>query len=938
MHPRDKTLLNDIAYLKTILYQALEEQVGKRLLKVIDDLSKKNILSKDWSCDPQKGARTSVLSDKLFKTIKRIRISKTARIIQAYSINFQLINLAEENFGMQDRRRKERQGLTVSGSIEGCVREFRGNGVTPDEIQLLLNRLSIAPVITAHPTEAKRRTVLEKHRKIYLSIFKKESPIWTDREREAIREEILGEVEKLWQTGDIRLERPKVKEEVLNGIFYFNKTFFDALPRIYDELCRQLQRYYPGYKFSIPPSLLLFGSWVGGDRDGNPFVTSEKTKWTLISHKELIIAKYMQIISRLISSLSISMQFILPGKEFLASIKEDANAMGAEGQRIIARNPYEPYRQRLSLIRKKLENTNANKDVFYRNIEEFIEDLNIIKRSLNANKGGRIARLEILPLIRQAEAFGFHLAKLDIRQHSEIHRMAAAELLEKAGIVTDIPFYLALPEQDKVKILSGELTSIRSLAPDYARLSHETKEVLDTFKVIKYAQDKISWEGVGSYIVSMTHNASDILTVGLLAKEAGLSGISDDNEIFNRIDIVPLFETIDDLRRAPQILIALFSNPAYRRYLAKRDNIQEVMLGYSDSCKDGGILTSGWELYHAQKIITEAAAEYKIKLKLFHGRGGTVGRGGGPTHKAILAQPRGTVNGLIKITEQGEVISSKYANLGTALYNLNLLVAGVMEATLNSKQSAGVGWALPANQKSKKQGEDFEGAFEEISGISYRLYRGLIDGPDFLTYFYQATPIEELEHLKIGSRPTYRKGKGGVEDMRAIPWVFSWNQTRHIIPGWYPFGSSLTAFIGNDAARERLVQEMYVRWPFFNNLVDNIQMVIAKSDMHIARLYSTLVKDKKIREKIYKKIHKEFKLTVKMILKITGQKRILDNDPLLQRSIAMRMPSIYPVNYIQVALLRRLRSGRIQGSEREKSIAALMMSINCISAGLRNTG
>src|SRR3989338_11118364 len=260
MHPRDKTLLNDIAYLKTILYQALEEQVGKRLLKVIDDLSKKNILSKDWSCDPQKGARTSVLSDKLFKTIKRISISKTARIIQAYSINFQLINLAEENFGMQDRRRKERQGLTVSGSIEGCVREFRGNGVTPDEIQLLLNRLSIAPVITAHPTEAKRRTVLEKHRKIYLSIFKKENPIWTDRERETIREEILGEVEKLWQTGDIRLERPKVKEDVLNGIFYFNKTFFDALPRIYDELCRQLQRYYPGYKFSIPPSLLLFGS------------------------------------------------------------------------------------------------------------------------------------------------------------------------------------------------------------------------------------------------------------------------------------------------------------------------------------------------------------------------------------------------------------------------------------------------------------------------------------------------------------------------------------------------------------------------------------------------------------------------------------------------------------------------------------------------------
>jgi len=566
--------------------------------------------------------------------------------------------------------------------------------------------------------------------------------------------------------------------------------------------------------------------------------------------------------------------------------------------------------------------------VFYRNIEEFLEDLNIIKRSLNANKGGRIARLEILPFIRQVEAFGFHLAKLDVRQHSESHRIAVAELLEKAGIITGIPFYLALPEQDKVKILSGELASIRPLVPDYARFSPETKEVLDTFKVIKYAQDKISWEGVGSYIVSMTHNASDILTAQLLAKEAGLCGTSDDNELFNRLDMVPLFETIDDLRRAPAILKSLLSNHTYRSYLAKRDNIQEVMLGYSDSCKDGGMLTSGWELYHAQKIITEMAAEYKIKLKLFHGRGGTVGRGGGPTHKAILAQPRGTVNGLIKITEQGEVISSKYANLGTALYNLNLLVAGVMEAALPSGQ-----WKVSSGQE-----RVYENAFEEISGVSYKLYRGLINDPDFLTYFYQATPIEELEHLNIGSRPAYRKGKGKVEDLRAIPWVFSWNQSRHIIPSWYPFGSSLRLFVKNDGLRERLLKEMYEKWPFFNNLVDNVQMAIAKSDMHIASLYSTLVKEKRIREKIYNKIHREFNLTIKMLLKITGQKRILDNDPLLQRSIAMRRPSIDPVNYIQIALLRKLRRGQMQGSESEKSIAALMMSINCIAAGLKNTG
>ncbi len=949
MRYKDEPLLNDIAYLKTILSHVLTEQVGKRLLKIIEDLSASSIL-------PKRGIRTSASSAGLFKKAHGLSLNETSGVIQAYSINFQLINLAEENFGMQDRRVIQRKGEPVSGSIEECVRMFRKNKVSPDKIQSLLNRLSIAPVITAHPTEVKRRTVLEKHRKIYLAIFKKENPIWTDREKEIIRQEIIGEVQKLWQTGDIRLESPKVEEEVLNGIFYFNRTFFEVLPMLYDELLYQLGRYYPESEFSVPP-LFLFGSWVGGDRDGNPFVTGEKTRWALMAHKELAISKYMEIISQLISILSMSRQLILPSKELLVSIKDDASAMGVEGQKIAARNPHEPYRQKLSLMRKKLENTLKAgtgghgfeakfeetvtqgfslegvkpEGLSYRSAEEFIDDLNIIKTSLYENKGERIAKLEILPLIRQAECFGFHLAKLDIRQHSEIHRMAAAELLLKAGIVQS--GYLALPEQDKVKVLSAELVSVRPLVPDYVRLSHETKEVLDTFKVIKYAQDKISWDAIGSYIVSMTHNASDILTVQLLAKEAGLCGTSDDNEkMFNRLDIVPLFETIDDLRRAPAILKSLLSNHTYRRYLAKRDDIQEVMLGYSDSCKDGGILTSSWELYHAQKMITEAAAEYKIKLKLFHGRGGTVGRGGGPTHKAILAQPCGTVNGLIKITEQGEVISSKYANLGTALYNLNMLVAGAMEATLGSEQS------IMANSEQSNKEIIFEEAFKEISEISYRLYRELVDDPDFITYFYQATPIEELEHLKIGSRPTYRKGKGKVEDLRAIPWVFSWNQSRHIIPGWYPFGSSLKAFVKNDASRERLLQEMYEEWPFFNNLVDNIQMVIAKSDMTIARLYSSLVKDKKIRDRIYGKINREFNLTVKMLLKITGQKKTLDNSPFLQRSINMRRPSIDPVNYIQVMLLRRLRHESAGGDEREKLIATLMMSINCVAAGLRNTG
>lgn len=915
---KDKTLLNNIDYLKSILHQVLEEQVGKNLLTIIDNLSSAGI-------NPIKGAGASSLSSKLFKKVAALNLSDASQVIQAYAINFQLINIAEENFGMQDRRRIQRQGRPVPGSIEECVKAFKKKNLPPERIQMLLNSLSLMPVITAHPTEVKRRTVLEKHRKIYLAIFKKENPIWTDREQAAIQEEIMGEVQKLWQTGDIRLERPTVEEEVLNGLFYFNATFFEVLPTLYDELSCHLSKYYPGENFSIPP-FISFGSWVGGDRDGNPFVTSEKTKWALISHKELALSKYREAISQLISKLSISRQLIMPGKELLASIKQDARNMGIEGEKTIARNPHEPYRQKLSLIKKKLENTQQKQEAFcYRDIQGFIDDLDIIKHSLIAGKGERIAHLEIEPLIQQASTFGFHLAKLDIRQHSEAHRTAVSELLEKAGVITS--GYLALTEKEKLRILSGELESIRPLVPDHVHLSPETKEVLDTFKEIKYAQDNISWNATGSYIVSMTHNSSDILTVQLLAKEAGLCGISHDNVLFNRLDIVPLFETIDDLRRAPTILAELFSNQIYRKYLAKRDITQEVMLGYSDSCKDGGILTSGWELYKAQKEITEVSAEHKLKLRFFHGRGGTVGRGGGPTHKAILAQPRGTNNGLIKITEQGEVISSKYANLGTASYNLNLLIAGVMEAAIASSED---------RRKNKEQ--PYEDAFEEISKISFQLYRKLVDDEDFLTYFYQATPIEELEHLKIGSRPSYRKGKGRVEDLRAIPWVFSWNQSRHIIPGWYPFGSALMAFIGNDSGRERLLRKMYEKWPFFNNLIDNIQMVLTKSDMTIAGLYSTLVKNEKTRERIYKKILAEFNLTVKMILKITRQKKMLDNDPFLQRSIDMRRSSIDPVNYIQVALLKRLREGKTSGDEREKMISTLMMSINCVAAGLRNTG
>ena len=938
----DKQLIRDIKYLKDILYEILSEQVGRNFLKVISSLTDVSL------------SHPSNVS--LLDIIKGLDIETINRIIQAYSVNFQLTNIAEENFGMQSRRMIQKNGRAIDGSIEHCIKMFKENGVSQEEIGDILSSLSISPVITAHPTEVKRRTVLEKHRNIYLSIFKKENPIWTKREMHALRQGIAGEILKLWQTGDIRLEKPEVEEEVENGIFYFNKTFFDVVPRLYDELAYQLKRYYPDYDFTIP-SILSFGTWIGGDREGNPFVISGKTRWTFKRQKRLILTKYIESVSALISRMSISRHLVHVGRELLSSIRDDAIKMGMEGEVIISRNPHEPYRQKLSLIKRKLENTlktvisdqwsvvRENKDnlEYYRTADEFLDDLNIIKKSLVENNGRRVSEIDIEPLIRQVQTFGFALARLDIRQHSEVHRMAVSELLEKAGVIRS--GFLVMPEKEKVRILSNELLGIRPLVPSYSNVSAETKEVLDTFNVIKEAQEEVGWNAAGSYVISMTHNASDVLAVLLLAKEAGLCGIADDSKVFSRIDVVPLFETIDDLKRLPDILEELFSSEAYRVYLADRGNLQEVMLGYSDSCKDGGILTSNWALYKAQKTVTRIAEKYGVKIRLFHGRGGTVGRGGGPTHKAILAQPKGTVNGDIKITEQGEVISSKYANLGTAEYNLNLLIAGVMEATLNTK-------AKGKGQKAKGK-ERFEDVFEEISEISYRLYRELIEDEDFLAYFYEATPINELEHLNIGSRPSYRSGIlpdiKKVEDLRAIPWVFSWNLSRHIIPGWYPFGSAVKTFIEKGSrrvpfgrrfkgSREELLKSMYKNWLFFSNLIDNIQMVIAKTDMDIARLYASLVKDKKTRERIYKKIRGEFNLTVKMVLAITGQKNILDNDKFLQRSINLRKPSIDPVDYIQVDLLKKIRDGKIKGEKKQALIKTLMASINCIAAGMRNTG
>ena len=921
-HLDDSRLQSDIQYLEDALSEVIREQEGGELFHLIEEFEN--------ACKRIKDQYDPSIEEFLLRESGKLNLPTSSKLTQAFALYFYLLNTAEENFGMQQRREIQRQQGRLQGSFEDCLARLKDKGVDRQTILGIINDLSIEPVMTAHPTEAKRLTILKKYRKIYLTIFKKENPIWTPEEKALLRQDIINEIQKLWQTGDIFLERPTVQEEIANGLHYFRESFYPVIPKLYFSLKRAMERFYPDNELYLPP-FLKFGSWIGGDRDGNPNVTPDLTRWALKAQKDLILSLYIQSVYELTGSLSQSTTRVNVSAELLASIEIDAANMPDIGQRVIDRNPYEPYRQKLSFIKIRLEKTRdannadllsqvAHSERLYQKPSEFLDDLHIIRRSLKGNKGSKTAEIEIDALIKRVEVFDFRLVRLDIREEASKHTRAICEIFQRLGIYLD---FSDLSEEEKIRVLTTEIENRRPLIYEGMNLSPECIRTVETFRVIKWARENISPEAINTYIISMTHEISDILTVLLLAKETGLyRGLAG-------IDIVPLFETIDDLRRSGEIMDELFSLPVYRKYLEQRGDLQEIMLGYSDSNKDGGILTSGWELYKAQKTLRDVAQKHGIRLRLFHGKGGTVGRGGGPTHKAILAQPPGTIQCNIKITEQGEVISSKYANQGTALHNLELLVAGVMEAS------------TPAFHKEIETLDDkYTPVLDELSGIAYKLYRELVDDPDFYTFFMHATPISEIGLAKIGSRPAKRKEQSWkIEDLRAIPWVFSWTQSRYMLPAWYPIGTTFKRFIARDQeSHSNLLKEMYQKWPFFENLLDNIQMTMAKADMNIAHLYSHLVPDEAIRDRIFDTMKREFELSREMILLITGQKNLLDNDPWLKRSIRLRNPFMDPINYIQVNLLKQLRETEVNAVKKKDLTDTVLLTISCIAAGMRNTG
>lgn len=909
-----KALHADIEYLGESLGRVLVEQEGKAFYDLVESI---RTLAQDLR-DKYSAEREAKLAEK----IQSLDLEKMTNVIRAFTVHFMLVNLAEEKHRVRRKRQYERLGTSQLGSIEHIVEKLKTAKVSPKKIEKFVSELSIELVLTAHPTEAQRRSVLEKILHIDRLLHEKEERNLVPREIEEVDRRIEEEITLLWQTDELRRRKQTVLDEVDNGLFYLDEVLFDVLPetllRFYKVLGKAYQK-----KMDFRP-FVRFGSWIGGDRDGNPFVTHEVTLEAMRRQKDMLLRKYTRALDLLLRDFSQSIHLVGASRELLDSVDEDSSSLKLFADAMREKSKHEPYRKKISLMQRKLINTirvnsleiqrrtapDETIEAHYPNVKAFREDLEMIARSLEKNKGEYlIPRLE--KIMAAADLFGFHFAKLDVRDNSAVIETAIQEILEKTGLSKQ-PF-TELSEREKIQLLTRLIQEAPHTRVFNQKFSDRTQEVLATFGAIYGIRSKFEPGALDRYILSMTRGCSDVLAVVWLAHETSNEGLM----------VVPLFETIEDLKNCGKVMAELYSDPAYKHYLARFGKSQEIMLGYSDSNKDGGFVGSNWYLYEAQKELSEAAKKFKIKQTLFHGRGGTIGRGGGPTNQAIMSQPRGTINGRIKITEQGEVVSTKYSNPVIAERNIELVISAVIAATVLEK---------PPGPKLKK----WEDLMRQIADTAFTSYRGLVDEENFFEYYNQSTPIAEIARLNIGSRPAKRRESAGLNDLRAIPWVFSWMQSRQTVPGWYGFGAGVEALLDKNPGAISTLREMYRKWPFFRAVVDFMQMSTQKADMHISRQYAGLVANENLREHFFKKIKKEFDLTIKAILEITEQKEILENAYTLQHSIQLRNPFIDPLSYAQVILLKKIRredSKKLEALER-----AVHLSINGVAHGLRNTG
>lgn len=925
----DKELRARVKLLGSMLGDVLHQQESDEVLETVEIL-RKGFIDLRQHEDPAKRAR-------LMDLINKCDPALLAHVVRAFSMYFLLANIAEEDGAHQDRRRKVHRGERLwYGSFDHTLHLLTEQGVDAEHLGLLLSSLRYQPVFTAHPTEAKRRTVLEIQRQIDV-LTKRMDAAPTGPERAAVEQELRNRIQVLWKTDEVRVHRPRVEDEIKNGLFYFRETLFDTVPRLHRNLERAVRSAYGSAAGVKVPPLLRFGSWIGGDRDGNPFVTFDVTCLGLRLQSREILRHYRRRLEQLSLELTHSSTLITPSDEFTQSLEADGDIMPLVLDGNPQRYAQEPYRRKLHVmycrLGRQIERLQALLDGRadpglrggYKDETAFLADIDILGRSLISHGDSNLADAGLRDLALQVRTFGFFLAQLDIRQESTRHTRAVAELFAHAP---NLPDYEALDEAGRIKVLDQLLSHGGAPLLFADELSADTREILDVLHTVRQLQAEISRDAFGAYVISMTHQASHVLEVLFLAEFAGMAGRWVDGSWHCDIKVSPLFETIDDLARIRPVLETLLDLPSYRALLAASGDIQEVMLGYSDSCKDGGILASSWGLYNAQKVVASVTASRGIKARMFHGRGGTVGRGGGPTHDAILAQPPGTLAGDIKFTEQGEVLSAKYSNPETAVYELTMGLTGLM------KGSCGIAFACGVDRA------DFMAVMEELARMGEAAYRDLTDNtPGFVDYFYEATPVSEIGHLNMGSRPSHRsKGDRSKYSVRAIPWVFGWGQSRQTIPAWYGLGSALEAWCGRDLDRLATLREMALEWPFFRALLGNVAMSLSKCEMSIAHEYARLCDDAVEADVIFARIKAEFRLTVEWVLRITEVRELLADNPRLSLSLARRNPYMDPLNHIQITALRRYRELPEDDPQRTDWLAPLLRSINALAQGLRNTG
>ncbi len=908
---KDAPLQEDIRLLGRMLGDCVRDKEGNEIFDLVENIRRTSTRLHRSDDKPS--------HDELQNLLEQLTPEQAVEVIRAFSYFSHLANIAEDQHHIRRTHHHELAGSPPRpGSLRRAINIALASGMTADQLAQFFKTALVSPVLTAHPTEVRRRTTMYWESDIVDLLRERERGQHTAQELAAMENQLRIAIETLWQSNLLRRSRLTVADEVTNGISYYNSTFLAEVPRLHQQVEEALAQHLdengvPSLKF------IQMGSWIGGDRDGNPFVTADVLRQTLTLQTKAALKYYLVELDRLQSELSIATT--------VSNVSDGVLELAERSPDKSAHREKEPYRLASLLIKCRVKATlqaltnrvpeyDGGEYAAYAAPDDLIADLDVMYTSLCDNGSKLIANGRLSNLRRAVQCFGFHLASLDLRQNSDVHQRTVADLL--AAVYPDID-YLAMSEADRVEVLTAELTNYRPLRRPYWQYGEETDKELNIFQAAQEAHQKYGPQAITTSIVSNTTSVSDLLELAILLKEAGLVM----PEGTSSVHIVPLFETIEDLRSCTVIMDQLLSIPAYRKLVDHLGGVQEVMLGYSDSNKDGGFVTSGWELYKAETGLVELVARHNLRLRLFHGRGGSVGRGGGPAFDGILAQPAGAVQGQIRVTEQGEIISSKYSNPWLGRRNLETLVAATLEASLPQPDKHGI----PAEWLS---------IMEDLSAYAFEAYRDLVyETEGFEDFFWSSTVINEIATLNIGSRPASRAKTRDIRALRAIPWVFSWAQCRIMLPGWYGFGAAVEKWLAADPGNTTdQLTRLYNEWPFFRAQLSNMDMVLAKTSMVIARRYANLVEDKALRETIYERIRKEWQSTIDAVLRISRQHELLERNPLLNRSIQNRFPYLDPLNHIQVEMMKLSRAK----SQDPKVLRGIQLTINGIAAGLRNSG